>query len=286
MENLRIGLLAKQALNLPELIGLRDSAVKRIVNVKPHADVIGSDWGSFRDYVNERLRITRRILVVNGPLGRVNGMTEAVARIVSEEFLTVELDDLIKPIRAKYWDKFDDPSDLDYLVSPPEPPADYVRFRDDMFNKVMLRWRVPLLMSYNGVEQIDFRKETAISGGCVLIWIPTPEELLLQALALSQMYCTTKESDFMTKLGYVLVNTVQMWLFHLERMTGYYGRYAVALRMTVRPDACYLSPMSLGQFQDAVLDCLDPESYVNLVLTGNGNRPVRKLIENGGPDHG
>jgi hypothetical protein len=273
MEKLKIGRLAKLALNSPGLQELSEGAVERLAKIRPHADIRGVDWDTFVQYAENRLAKAPKLVNYSGPLGRFNGLTDYLAKIMGDEFIEVELDQLLIPLRRRLSGVLVEPSDVDNFVVPEELSDAYLRARSKVVRELITRWRSKILITYHGTELIDFREDIAVSNSCLIIWVPTPEQLLEHAISSFKWWCTADEEDFPAILGKVLVNQIRSWLFYFERMSGFYGRNALAVQVYDDAEGVALSPLSLDAFKGAIIACLTPDAYASVVIndmSGNG----------------
>jgi hypothetical protein len=274
MENLRIGLFAKLALNSPELQELSGGAVDRLVKIRAHADLKGADWDNFHQYAESRIRKSTKLVCCSGPLGRGNRLTDILAGVLDNKFIEVDLDSLLVPLRRRLLGDFDDPSDVDLLIGESDLSDVYLRARAKVVTELIVRWRTRLVVSYLGADLIDFRHALASTDNCMLIWVPTPQQLLEHAMLTFKWWCTANEDNFQEKFGLVLVQTIRSWIYYFERMDGFYGRNAFAIQISETEDKMGLHPLSLDSFRSAIMQCLTPEAYASLVVPDNGSNSM------------
>jgi hypothetical protein len=199
--------------------------------------------------------------------------------MLADRSVTVPLDSLIAPLRDVYTDlPFANP--YEELVDQPKFSEDYLNARGELLDSIFDGWKRPLLVTYNGSEFLDLRSVLSRTDGFMIVWTPTPKDLLEDALLLAATWHEYDRDDFIQRFGRALVHTIRGWLLLLERMSGFYGRFAIAAQFTESSDGDFVIPLTLDSFRGAVLAALSPDCYADIAIDASPRNVWSRQIEN------
>jgi len=268
MKNNVIGIFVKTAISHPIVEEFRQGLSERIASIGSYKFVNTPNWGSVSEGIVNRLRSSRRVIILNGVFSPVVKFNNIVAALKEGDMIRLKLSAVLE---EEYPDDSLGVADIDRLweSADSETMTAESDARQKILTTLLSGTRFPVLLDYDLPEVTDLRALVAHTDSYILTWLPDPDQFMLTVLKLCRHWCLDRESQFNYKLASIIVRMLQMYVSVFERSQGLYGKYSVAIDVRSVDDNVVVGFLSPQMFQEKILKLVDPGFYEGFAL-GNG----------------